>query len=101
MKKAWLVNGFSSVPVPTPLCGVVQILGGLEHDDEAGHMMMSLLINADQDVPNMSTYTLTKCTVAAGTPAKVVGFLEEPTPSLTMKHGTDLLPFWRQVVFQL
>lgn len=34
--------------------------GGLEHDDEAGHMMMSLLINADQDVPNMSTYTLTQ-----------------------------------------
>lgn len=28
-----------------------------------------------------------KCSMVAGTPAKVVGFLEESTPSETMKHG--------------
>lgn len=27
------------------------------------------------------------CSMVAGTPAKVVGFLEESTPSETMKHG--------------
>jgi len=31
--------------------------------------------------------------MVAGTPAKIVGTLQEDTPSLTMKHGeTDLAP---------
>ena len=30
---------------------------------------------------------LSFCSMVAGTPAKVVGVLNEPTPSLTMKHG--------------
>jgi hypothetical protein len=29
--------------------------------------------------------------MVAGTPARVVGVLDEPTPSLTMKHGKKSL----------
>lgn len=65
--------------------------------DSRGHP--SLVLPAVLVVPTLcSTYAVLycdsffwRCSMVAGTPAKIVGTLQEDTPSLTMKHGEENL----------